>query len=156
MVDRLPVRTAEAQLRREIKEQGFRACQSTIRHWRARRRGPAGRPGKRFASATGAQSSSDHPAAVYPDSPRSCEQPSGCELRLRRLPDLARVVAPASPVREFCRPRSPKERASRRAGAGQTGWRLFAVNATSQPSRPLSVCPGATVRSKHKHTGSTG
>lgn len=66
-----------AQLWREIKEQGFRGCQTTIRQWIARLRGPAGPGSQSHASLRRKASPSPRQTAwwlLYPDRPRTPEQ----------------------------------------------------------------------------------
>ena len=119
-----------AQLWREIKEQGFRGCQTTIRQWIARLRGPA-LPGHRSNDSLRRQVPPSPRQTtwllLYPDSPRSPEQQSYSEFLLRRSPDLARVVELAQRFLELCRHRSQELLTSWLAAAQQTGLRSFAV-----------------------------
>jgi transposase len=119
-----------AQLWREIKEQGFRGCQTTIRQWIARLRGPA-RPGQRSKDALRQQVPPSPRQTtwllLYPDRPRSPEQQSYGEVLLRRSPDLARVVELAQRFLDLCRHRSQELLESWLAAAKQTGLRSFAL-----------------------------
>ena len=119
-----------AQLWREIKEQGFRGCQTTIRQWIARLRGPALLGCRSNHSLRQQVSPSPRQTTwllLYPDRLRSPEQQSYCELLLRRSPDLARVVDLAQRFLEFSRDRSQEGLVSWLASAKNTGLRSFAV-----------------------------
>jgi transposase len=119
-----------AQLWREIKQQGFRGCQTTIRQWMARLRGPALLGYRSHHSLRRQVPPSPQQTTwllLYPDHPRTAEQQSYCELLLRHSPDLARVVDLAQRFLEFYHHRSPEGLASWLASAQQTGLRSFAV-----------------------------
>jgi transposase len=119
-----------AQLWREIKEQGFRGCQTTIRQWIARLRGPA-RPGGQSNDSLRRQVPPSPRQTtwllLYPDRPRSPEQQSYCELLVRHSPDLARVVDLSQRFLEFCHHRSQERLESWLVSAKQTGLQSFAV-----------------------------
>jgi transposase len=119
-----------AQLWREIKEQGFRGCQTTIRQWMARLRGPALSSQNKKDSLRRQVPPSPRQTTwllLHPDRPRSPEQQSYCQFLLRHSPDLARVVDLAQRFLEFCRHRSQEGLESWLAAAQQTGLRPFAI-----------------------------
>jgi transposase len=119
-----------AQLWREIQEQGFRGCQTTIRQWMARLRGPALPGGQSKDSLRQQVPPSPRQTTwllLHPDSPRSSEQQSYCELLLRRSPDLAHVVELAQRFLELCRHRSQELLEPWLAAAKLTGLRSFAL-----------------------------
>ena len=119
-----------AELWREIRQQGFPGCKTTIRQWIARLRGPAssGCPISRsFRLQVPPSPRQTTWWLLYPDRPRSPEQQSYCEFLLRHSPDLARVVDLAQRFLEFCRHRSPEGLESWLASAKNTELRSFAV-----------------------------
>ena len=119
-----------AQLWREIKQQGFRGCQTTIRQWMARLRGPA-LPGQRSKDSLRRQVPPSPRQTtwllLYPDRPRSSEQQSYGKVLLHRSPDLACVVELAQRFLDLCRHRSQELLESWLAAAKQTGLRSFAL-----------------------------
>jgi transposase len=119
-----------AQLWREIKEQGFRGCQTTIRQWMARLREPALPGGQSNNSLRQQVPPSPRQTTwllLYPDRPRSPEQQSYCEFLLRYSPDLARVVDLAQRFLDLCHHRSQEGLESWLAAAKQTRLRSFAL-----------------------------
>jgi transposase len=119
-----------AQRWREIKEQGFRGCQTTIRQWLAQLRGPALTGGQSKDSLRQQIPPSPRQTTwllLHPDRPRSPEQQSYGESLLRHSPDLAHVVELAQRFLELCRHRSQELRESWLAAAKLTGLRSFAV-----------------------------
>jgi transposase len=119
-----------AQLWREIKQQGFRGCQTTIRQWMARLRGPS----LSVHQTTGSLRRQVPPSPrqttwllLHKDSPRSPEQQSYGEALLRRSPDLAQVTELAHRFLELCRQRSEESLESWLTAAQQTGLRSFAL-----------------------------
>jgi transposase len=118
-----------APLWREIKEQGFRGGQTTIRQWMARLREPALPGGQSNDSLRQQVPPSPRQTTwrlLYPDRPRSPEQQSYCEFLLRYAPDLARVVDLAQRFLDLCHYRSQEGLESCLAAAKQTRWRSFA------------------------------
>jgi transposase len=119
-----------AQLWREIQEQGFQGCQTTIRQWMARLRGPSPRGQQRNGSLRRQVPPSPRQTTwllLHPDNPRSPEQQSYGEVLLRHSPDLARVVELAQRFLELCRHRSQELLESWLAAAKQTGLQSFAL-----------------------------
>jgi transposase len=119
-----------AQLWREIQEQGFRGCQTTIRQWMARLRGPS-LPSQDKKDALRRQVP---PSArqttwllLHQDGPRTSEQQSYCEILLHRSPDLARVTELVHQFQELCLRRSEESLEVWLAAAQQTGLRSFAL-----------------------------
>jgi transposase len=119
-----------AQLWREIREQGFRGCQTTIRQWMARLRGPA-LPGRRRKDSLRRQVPPSPRQTtwllLHKDSPRSPEQQPYGEALLRRSPDLARITELAHRFLELCLRRSEESLESWLTAAQQTGLRSFAL-----------------------------
>ena len=119
-----------AELWREIRQQGFPGCKTTIRQWIARLRGPAtlGHPIRRsFRLQVPPSPRQTTWLLLAPDSPRSPEQQSYSETLLRRSPDLTRVVELAQRFLDLCRHRSQELLESWLADAKQTGLRSFAL-----------------------------
>ena len=119
-----------AQLWREIKEQGFRGCQTTIRQWMARLRGPALPTGRASISLRQQVPPSPRQTTwllLYPDGKRSADQQAYCEALLGRSADLACVTKLAHQFLELCRRHSQESLEEWLAAAKQTGLRSFAL-----------------------------
>ena len=119
-----------AQLWREIKQQGFRGCQTTIRQWMARLRGSSMEGPQRNGSLLRQVPPSPRQTTwllLHNDSPRSSEQQSYCEALLHGSPDLAGVVELAHRFLDLCLRRSEESLESWLTAAQQTGLRSFAA-----------------------------
>jgi transposase len=119
-----------AQLWREIQEQGFRGCQTTIRQWMARLREPslsvrqANAPLRRQVPPSPRQTTW---LLLYPDRKRSADQQVYADALLRRSPSLTRVVELAQQFVELCRRHSDTSLSTWLAAAKQTELRSFAL-----------------------------
>jgi hypothetical protein len=119
-----------APLWREIQEQGFRGCQTTIRQWIARLRGSSLPVHQTSGSLRGQVPPSPRQTTwlfLDKDGPRSPEQQAYCEVLWHRSPDFARVTGLARQFQELCLRRSEESWESWWAAAQQTGLRSFAL-----------------------------
>jgi transposase len=119
-----------AQLWREIREQGFRGCQTTIRQWIARLRGPSLPVHRTMGSLRRQVPPRPRQTTwllLHQDGPPSPEQQSYCEALLRRSPTLAQVTGLAHRFLELCRRHSEESLEAWLAAAQQTGLRSFAL-----------------------------
>jgi transposase len=118
-----------AQLWREIRQQGFRGCQTTIRQWMARLREPSLSAGRDNVSLRRQVPPSPRQTTwflLYPDRKRSADQQAYADALLRRLPSLARVVELAQQFLELCCRHSDISFSAWLAAAKQTPLRSFA------------------------------
>jgi transposase len=119
-----------AQLWREIQAQGFRGCQTTIRQWRARLRGPSWAGTERKDSLRRQVPPSPRQTTwlrLDKDGPRSPEQLAYGEVLLRRSPALAQAAELAHRFLELCRQHSEESLESWLIAAQQTELRSFAL-----------------------------
>jgi transposase len=118
-----------AQLWRELQQQGFRGCQTTIRQWLARLREPSLPVRKTNVSLRQQVPPSPRQTTwflLYPDRKRSADQQAYADALLHRLPSLARIVELAQQFLEMCRRRSETSFSTWLAAAKQTPLRSFA------------------------------
>jgi transposase len=119
-----------AQLWREIQQQGFQGCQTTIRQWMARLREPS-LPGQQRNDSLRRQVPPSPRQTtwllLHQDGSRSPEQQAYGEVLLRRSPALAQVAELAHRFLELCRRRSEEPLESWLAAAQQTELRSFAL-----------------------------
>ena len=119
-----------AQLWREIKAQGFRGCQTTVRQWLARLREPSLAGPERKDSLRCQVSPSPRQTTwllLHKNGSRSPEQLAYSEVLLRRSPSLAQATELAHRFLALCRRRSEESLESWLAAAQQTELRSFAL-----------------------------